>query len=65
MVFFFLQKISQLRPDSIEGEINHLLDPKSPLSRQARQSQLVVLSQFCPVEVLDCLLSYLKISDGM
>ncbi|XP_053393849.1 uncharacterized protein LOC123525921 isoform X2 [Mercenaria mercenaria] len=57
-------KISQLKPDTIEEEVNHLLDPKSPLSRQARQSQLVLLAQFCPVEVLNCLMSYLKISGG-
>ncbi|XP_060585818.1 uncharacterized protein LOC132741627 [Ruditapes philippinarum] len=57
-------KISQLRPDTIKEEVNHLLDPKSPLSRQARQSQLVVLAQYSPIEVLDCLLTYLNVTEG-
>lgn len=56
--------ISQLRPQTIMEEVTCLLDPKSSMTRSARQSQLMLLSQFHPLEVLNTLLSYLPLTEG-
>ena len=64
IINIFYQVMSSMAPSSVQSEILRLLDPKTPLSVLSRQTQLVLLSQQCPDQVLNCLLEYLEITEG-
>ena len=56
--------ILDMDKSSIGNEVNHLLDPKTRISNSSRQTQLVLLSQWYPKEVLESLLARFDLQDG-